>query len=263
MPSAGQVDVWQPVRRELAHWGRAGRTARLWLRDDDATEDTQALRRYGELVARHRAPVLLAIIPARATGGLANYLANQPLFDPAVHGYAHANHAKAGEKSQEFPAHRGNDVIRAEITQGRQRLTDLFGDRLTAVYVPPWNRISPEVARLLPGLGFSALSTFGPRPLLGPGSSLCEINTHVDIIDWRGSRGGRAHDWLARELAEQLALARKHGRSYVGLLTHHLVHDDGAWRFLELLLAFAADEPALTWCRASDLIGRGGATEQT
>ncbi|HXF55211.1 MAG TPA: polysaccharide deacetylase family protein [Hyphomicrobiaceae bacterium] len=255
MPSPGEIDLWHPVRQELAHWCRAGRTARLWLRDDDATDDTPALRRYAELVASHRAPVLLAVIPARATCGLADYLANQPLFDPAVHGYAHANHAKPGEKSQEFPIHRGSEVIRAEITQGRRRLTELFGERLTAVYVPPWNRISPEVAGLLPGLGFSALSAFGARPLLGAPSSLCEVNTHVDIIDWRGNRGGRAHDWLARELADQLALARTHGRNHVGLLTHHLVHDDRAWRFLELLLAFAADEAALTWCRVNDLIG--------
>lgn len=247
-------DLWRPVRDELAIWSSAGRTARLWLRDDDATEDSAPLRRYGALIATHDVPLLLAVVPAHATTSLADYLAGRPLFDPAVHGYAHANHAPAGERAEEFPIGRGSGVIRAELAAGRRRLIELFGARLTGIYVPPWNRISAEVARLLPDLGFSALSAFGGRSMLGSNQRLREINTHVDIIDWRGNRGGRDHAWLARELAVQLSLARAQGRSQVGVLTHHLVHDEVAWRFLELLLAFAADQRAIVWCRAGDLI---------
>ena len=254
-------DLWHPVGEELTVWSHAGRTARLWLRDDDAVVDTAALRRYGELLARYDVPVLLAIVPAGATTGLADYLAGHRLFDPAAHGYAHANHAPPGGKSQEFPIDRGIEVIRAEVEAGRRRLIELFGARLTSIFVPPWNRISPEVARLLPELGFSALSAFGARPLLGPDSPLREINTHVDIIDWRGHRGGRDHAWLARELAAQLKLARAQNRNHVGLLTHHLVHDDAAWRFLELLLAFMAHQPAVRWCRAGELIGEPSSSD--
>jgi hypothetical protein len=248
-------ELWRPVSEELAIWSSAGRKARLWLRDDDATEDTAPLRRYGELIATYDVPLLLAVIPAHATTGLADYLPGHPLFDPAIHGYSHTNHAPPGEKSQEFPIDRGPDVIRAELEAGRRRLIELFGARLTGIYVPPWNRISADVARLLPDLGFSALSAFGTHSRLNPSERLREINTHVDIIDWRGNRGGRGHDWLARELAVQLKLAREQDRDHVGILTHHLVHDQTAWRFLELLLAFAADQRAVSWCRAGDLIG--------
>lgn len=251
------TDIWHPVREELAAWSAAGRTARLWLRDDDAVADTAPLRRLAALAARYRVPVLLAVIPAGATRGLADFLSGEPLLDPAVHGYAHRNHAPPGEKAQEFPLHRGTEVIRTQLAAGRQRLADLFGKRLTGIYVPPWNRISAEVAQLLPGVGFSALSAFGSRPLLGPGRRPFQINTHVDIIDWRGSRGGRDPAWLARELAAQLELARIQNRDYVGVLTHHLVHDDAAWRSLELLMAFAAEEDAVQWCRAGDLVAAG------
>jgi hypothetical protein len=247
-------NLWRPVCDELAIWSSAGRKARLWLRDDDATEDTPSLRRYGELIAAYDVPLLLAVVPAHATTRLADHLASRPLFDPAVHGYAHADHAPAGEKPQEFPVGRGPDVIRGELEAGRRRLIELFGARLAGIYVPPWNRISAEVARLLPDLGFSALSAFGGRSLLDSNPRLREINTHLDIIDWRGNRGGRDHAWLARELAQQLSLAREQGRDQVGVLTHHLVHDEVAWRFLELLLAFAADQRAILWCRAVDLI---------
>jgi hypothetical protein len=251
------TDIWQPVREELAAWSAVGRTAGLWLRDDDAVADTAPLRRLGALATRYRAPVLLAIIPAGATTGLADFISGEPLLDPAVHGYAHRNHAPPGEKAQEFPLHRGVEVIRAELGAGRRRLAELFGQRLTGIYVPPWNRISAEVAELLPDAGFSALSAFGSRRLLAPGQRLSEINTHVDIIDWRGNRGGRDPGWLAHELAAQLALARAQNRNHVGVLTHHLVHDDAAWRFLELLMAFAAEQDTVQWCRAPDLIAPG------
>jgi peptidoglycan/xylan/chitin deacetylase (PgdA/CDA1 family) len=261
MPRASAASpIWRPVCDELSAWLSEGRTVRLWLRDDDAVADTAALRRYADLIAEYGVPGLLAVIPARATAGLADLLARHPLFDPAVHGYAHANHARAGEKAQEFPIERGIEVIRAELGLARQRLVELFGERLTGIFVPPWNRISPAVAQLLPDLGFSALSTFGNRPLLGPNARLREINTHIDIIDWRGNRGGRDHAWLARELAAQLELARGQNREHVGILTHHLVHDNTAWRFLEALLALVAQRPGVVWCRASELIEEHGSS---
>jgi hypothetical protein len=32
-----------------------------------------------------------------------------------------------------------------------------------------------------------------------------------------------------------------------GILTHHLVQNDAVWRFLEDLLQFLSDHPAVTW----------------
>lgn len=247
-------DLWRPVHDELAHWLAAGRTARLWLRDDDVIEVTPALRRLSDFAWRHDVPVLMAAIPARATDELASYFAGAPLLDPAVHGYAHVNHARLGDKTQEFPPHRGSAVITAELKRGVDRLRTLFGERLQPIYVPPWNRIAPEVEALLPALGFAGLSAFGSRRLPPPGSGLGEIDTHVDIINWKGGRVGRPHEWLARELAAELARARADGRPHVGVLAHHLVHDETAWAFLDGLLGELRGHPAVRWVRAAELL---------
>jgi len=245
--------LWQPVVDELAEWSALGLQAHLWLRDDDAVAPTSALDRLSALSAAHGVPVLVAVIPARAESSLGDYFAGRPLLEPAVHGYAHANHAVSGEKTEEFPLARGAGVIVAELTRGRDRLCEIFGDRFTGIYVPPWNRISPAAAALLARAGFTALSAFGARALPAA-AALPEINTHVDIIDWRGNRGGRDHAWLVRELARELAAARGAGRTFVGVLTHHLVHDAVAWSFLESLLEVTAHHPAVRWSRATALI---------
>ncbi len=101
------------------------------------------------------------------------------------------------------------------------------------------------MARLLPSLGeigFAALSVFGkakPAPI-------AVVNTHVDIIDWHGGRGGKDHGVLALELARELKWRREAGsREAIGVLTHHLVHDEIAWLFMERLLEVTAANPAV------------------
>jgi hypothetical protein len=260
MASPGSAALWHPVRDELERWQAAGRVVRLWLRDDDLVEVTPALERLAALARRYDAPVLMAAIPAGAREDLAGYFAAAPLLDPAVHGFAHVNHARPGERTEEFPAHRGEHVIREEIGRGLARLSTLFGARLMPIYVPPWNRIAPGVASLLPGLGLTALSAFGRRVLLPPDSGLAEVNAHVDIIHWKGNRGGREHGWLARELALELGRARSEV-THVGILTHHLVHDETAWSFLDALLEATAGHPAVRWVRAMELVDpRAGRT---
>jgi hypothetical protein len=254
--SEADVEAWRPLREELDRWEDAGRIANLWLRDDDAVEVTPALEMLARLCSEYGVPCLIASIPARASAELAGYIGDQPLLSPAQHGFAHRNHAIAGMKAQEFPVTRPHVDSLDELGAGRARLSSLFGAKLLPMYVPPWNRIAPEVAALLPGLGLRALSTFGRNPLFPQSPPLVELNTHVDIIDWRGSRGGRDAAWLANDLANELKWSREEESARaIGVLTHHLVHDEAAWRFLAGLFAVTADCRSVRWRRAVDLIG--------
>jgi hypothetical protein len=244
----------EPLLRELDHWAESGRTANLWLRDDDAVARTPALETLVRLCETYRVPALLAVVPAEAKEELAAYLKGRPLFEVAVHGFAHTNHAPAGAKKQEFPVDRDPDQIESEFAQGRLRLGRLFGRKLTEIFVPPWNRIAVDVAVRLPKFGFRALSALGRNSLFQEPAPLIEINADLDIIDWRGNRGGYDPAWLAAKLAGQLAWARDHGWCAGGILTHHQVHDANAWRFLEKLFRWTASHPSVRWARASDLI---------
>lgn len=227
------------LRRALDDIGQAGGCARLWLRDDDAVMPTPALDRLLALGL----PVTIAAIPSRTDQALAARLADAQGVSLAVHGWSHANHAPPGEKPQELGPHRPLSQVTGELARGLAHLRALHGPRLQPLLVPPWNRIAPDVVAALPALGFRALSVFGPaRP-----GALPMVNTHVDLIDWRGTRGGRPAAVLEAGIVAAL------GAGPVGILAHHLVHDAAAWAFLEALVR-ATDHPACTWVEVGDLM---------
>jgi peptidoglycan/xylan/chitin deacetylase (PgdA/CDA1 family) len=243
--------VWQPLHTELERWQRAGRVADLWLRDDDAVAPTAALDRLLDLTARHTVPAMLAIIPARTGEALAARLASEPRIAVAVHGWAHQNHAPVGEKKQELGRHRQAAIVLDELSRAKAVIERLFARQAARVLVPPWNRIDGVLLPALPAIGFAALSVFGKaKP-----SPITMVNTHLDIIDWHGGRGGKDHGALAQELAAELRSRREADSSEpIGVLAHHLVHDKAAWLFLEGLFEGTTGHPACRWVSIRDLV---------
>jgi hypothetical protein len=236
--------VWQPLVGELQRWRRAGRAADLWLRDDDAIEPTAALDRLLALAGRHSIPLTLAVIPALAGEALAVRLSGEPLVTVAVHGWAHANHAPPGEKKAELGAHRPAAIVLAELCRARAVVDRLFPANSVRVLVPPWNRIDWKRVPLLCDQGFAALSVYGrakPAPI-------SMINTHVDIVDWQAGKACRDHAVLVGQLVEELAGRLASGSTEpVGILTHHLVHDEAALAFLGRLFEVTDAQGNCRW----------------
>jgi peptidoglycan/xylan/chitin deacetylase (PgdA/CDA1 family) len=188
------------------------------------------------------------VIPAGATAALAARLAPEAGVAVLQHGYAHRNHAPAGAKQAELGPQRPQDAVLAELAAGRRRLQDLFGARLLPVLVPPWNRIDPALLPALAAQGFRGVSGYRDRPTAAQAADagLVAGNPAVDIVDWPGRRaGGGAFvgtGAAAAAIAEQLD-----GGQPIGLLTHHLVHDDGCWDFLARLVALVDRHPGARW----------------
>ena len=245
--------IWRPVLAELDRLAERGRSVALWLRDDDAVTVTPALRRLTELCDRHGLPILLAVIPEQADRELAAWVADHPILKPTQHGIRHANHAPAGERARELRGLRSLEETIEGLAFGRAKLSTLFGARAADILVPPWNRIDPDVLPFLPAIGFTGLSTCGePGPVP---AGLAALPCTLDIIDWRNGQVCRPHDKLALRLA---ALLAEHGREErpIGLLTHHLVHEEPAWLFLSDLLEQISDHPGLRFTAAEDLLGQ-------
>jgi hypothetical protein len=239
------------LESELLEWQAAGKTPRFFLRDDDAIEDTPALRRLFDASERAAAPLLLASIPAHAQPSLGRAVRGFALATGAVHGHAHSNHAPAGQKPCELDQYRPLDVVLGELRHDREKLLDLFGGRLSGLLVPPWNRIHDAVAEHVHEAGFTGISAHGwlTQP---PVHRLASVNAHIDIVHWSGGRKGRDWAWMETELARALREARLRGYRAIGILTHHLVHDDQAWLVLEETIAFAAHN-GIGWV-AADMI---------
>jgi len=221
----------------------------FWWRDDDAVEPTPALDRLVDAARTHNAPLALAVIPKPATEALATRLEVEPLVSVHQHGYAHTNHADkaAGEKASEFGESRALAAGLAELKAGFDRLQDLFGPRFHPVLTPPWNRIGATIAAKRGEAGLIGLSTFGTRKTTDP--TTC--NTHLDVIAWRSTRGfiGEEKAWRIVEegLRQRRATPEDTPIEPFGLLTHHLVHDEGTTGFIENFLALTAHHPGAIW----------------
>ncbi|MCB1447060.1 MAG: polysaccharide deacetylase family protein [Rhizobiaceae bacterium] len=237
----------------LDRWQARGRIAHFWLRDDDAVAPTPALSRLLDLSSRHRVPVTLAVIPAEAGSSLAGFLAGRPAVDVALHGWSHQNHASPGEKKQELGRHRAHGAMLEELSEGAVKLKALFGDQFLPMLVPPWNRIDTGLLPHLGEAGIETLSVFGPEKP----APVRMVNTHADIMDWHGTRGCRAAGDIVTDVIARLAAMEARG-GVMGLLTHHLVHDEAAWIFLDAFFAATARHPACRWATLADLTGGQG-----
>jgi hypothetical protein len=249
--------AWNRFFDELDRWRDIGRPVDFWWRDDDATSLTDGLRQLIRLSRSEGAPLALAVIPQ----GALPWMLADGLDGVAIlqHGVSHRNGAGEGARKSEFPA--GEPVASAlnRLASGRERLEQVFGEHFLPVLVPPWNRISqPDLVAALDGAGFHGLSRFGARSLPAAASGLVQVNTHVDLIDWQGTRGFAGED-VVLGLAVRHLQARREARvdpdEPTGWLTHHAVHDAATWRFMQRLLERTAGTGRVIWHDASKLFG--------
>ena len=228
---------WAPLRRMLATLRREDHMLPLWWRDDDAIEPTPALDKLLALSKRLEMPVHLAVIPANAAPELAAFTREHTSLIPLAHGWRHHNNAPAAVKKSEFGTPRPEGVHELHQSQNRMRL--LFGTSYVPMFVPPWNRIDASFLPALADAGYKGLSTFTHRLLPDAAPGLRQINTHIDPIGWRSTRGLKDPDALIGETVALLQ-ARLDGTQDatepLGYLTHHLVHTPEVWDFSETFL---------------------------
>lgn len=229
---------WSPLRKELALWRADARDLPIWWRDDDAVSVTPALERLAQMSEDLRVPLHLAVIPRDAETELADFCAGPAEITALVHGWAHQNHAGLLRKKTEFGQDRQG--IDDEAAEGLARIKALFGTAALPVFVPPWNRIAPDFITRLPGLGYTGLSTYTPRPARLAAPGLVQINTHIDPINWRGGGGLVPPDAILAGLVKTLEnrrLGKSDAAEPLGFLTHHLVHDEDIWAFAQTCLS--------------------------
>lgn len=234
---------WGPLRAELALWRAERLSLGLWWRDDDATAPSVALDRLLALGAALGLPPHLAVIPQAAEPVLAQHLGREAVA--LVHGWAHQNHAPEGAKKAEF-GHPRDEALQ-EAQKALARMTALFGASLLPMFVPPWNRIAPDITAGLSHLGYTALSTYTPRGAREV-AGLVQINTHVDPIHWKAGGGLLAPETVVNSALATLIARRKGAQDTaepLGFLTHHLVHDEEIWTFTRMFLSEMLDAGAL------------------
>jgi len=238
----GRVAAGDGLERLRAALGARTAPVSMFVRDDDAGWDDARLVALLDCCADLGVPLDLAVIPQACTQALAELLCRR--LDAAPdrlgvhqHGFAHANHETVGRRCEFGPA-RSLTAQRDDLQRGRGRLQQLFGDRLDALFTPPWNRCDAGTPGLLAELGYAALSRDrGARPHQ---HLLPELSVDVDWCRLR-REGADAPAPLADALAAALADAVRP----VGLMLHHAQMDDTDLALLKPMLRLLGDHAAL------------------
>jgi hypothetical protein len=245
------VRLWLELRR----WRAAGRTARLWWRDDDASgsatpQDRLLLDRLIELSSATGTPVALAVVPAGDLSGLAMRLDDVELVSVTQHGADHQNR-REGPAAGEFPHDWSQGQVAEALAAGWSRLAPM--PRLLKVFVPPWNDVHPRLEQALGAGGYAGWSADG---LVSASGTCPRLDVHLDLMRWRGGPRFRGSGKLFAALADELRRRRRAGLwdAPIGLLTHHLAHDAAAWGFLGDFLGWSAAQPELSWVSLRELL---------
>lgn len=243
------MTTWTDLAEELRRWTVEGRRATLWWRDDDAGPVGPAIARLLALSRHCGVPLSLAVIPERTGTELVELLETE---DCAVlqHGLSHHNHAPEEDKKAEFGAHRPVHEMLADVAIGFEALRLLFGDRHLPVFVPPWNRIANNLVPRLPSARIAALSAFKPRATARPAHGVLQVNCHVDPVAWHDGRKFVGTEAALTILVDHLRQRRRRSvdsDEATGILTHHQIHDEGMWSFLERLFEITRNHDSAHW----------------
>lgn len=208
----------------------------VFFRADDIGAGGRAFEALCMLFRRHEVPLAMAVVPAWLSDIRKKQLfesapLDEPLWAWHQHGWRHVNWQRTGKKS-EFGEQRPFEKQMKDISQGNQKMEDLFGDHLIKVFTPPWNRLSASTLKILQELNFSGVSLAGPFPRgVKPSVILPNLRVQIDLHTRKAKDG--ASDF--RELLDELASvpARKEP---VGIMIHHHRMTRFAFEFLDELL---------------------------
>ena len=250
------MTTWSKLSEELGQWAEKGCRDELWWRDDDAMGDGPKLRRLVGMAKTNEVPLALAVIPEGVKDNLKLQYSDFPELAILVHGLRHKNFAPFGDKKSEFGPYRPVKEMLEDVAAAFEILKAKFPDSIYPIFVPPWNRIDPELAACLPKAKMLGLSRFGPRMSINRIKGLNECNCHVDLIDWRGTR-----NFVGQELALDALISHLYARrtgavdagEATGILSHHNVMDDNSWQFLEELFDRTKGSEGARWLNMNQI----------
>lgn len=206
------------------------------------------LRRLVEQARRADIPLSLSVIPTLLSPELCKWVNRYTSVTVLQHGTDHCD-AGGGVGPTQFDPQEAPHAIARRLVEGWTALSGFH--RRLPVYVPPWHDLTPNTAAAAAMAGLESISAWGAPAAQG------RVDVHLDLMRWRGpprfAGSQRVLGRLTRELRKRRVQRR--WQEPIGLLTHHLVHDDAAWRFLDTLLSFEPLKRTAQWRSAEVLFG--------
>lgn len=227
---------WRHRLAEAIEKGLGNQAPRIFFRADDIGAGGRPFEALCRLFRSFEIPLAMAVVPAWITAIRVKQLfqlapREDPLWGWHQHGWCHVNWQRSG-KSSEFGEERPLEKQFSDISQGRRKLQDIFGEHLVDVFTPPWNRLSLTTMKILEELDFKAVSmTAGfPRGYKNP-DGIKNLRIQLDLHTRKSKDGISDFGVLLDELSTFLGR-----REPIGIMIHHQRMTYFAFEFLRELL---------------------------
>ncbi len=183
----------------------------LFIRNDDVWRLDESFRTFFDFMLGQKIPVVYGVIPAKLEEDAALFLRRAKEQDPDLldivqHGYAHVNHAPAGEHHKyEFGETRTYEEQHEDIAKGMRIMQRAFGDTMTPGFIPPYHSDDAHTIDAIEALGIPLYSSRlkVPRPV----KKFIEIPAQIwaNRADPQGVASPMDFHGLSRDLAAVLA----------------------------------------------------------
>lgn len=238
---------WTSLKEILTKREKAQKPTYFWWRDDDAFEMTESLQSLIKLSSNYEIPLHLAVIPELTK----SKFCQSEHLTILQHGINHNNNQTQYQKKIELGGAMPLTKMRDQLLFHHNHLKRIFGESFFPVLVPPWNRAHPILVQLLENTCFKGISTHSNQ--FFKRSKLPQINTHIDLIEWKSPHKSFIGLTKAIHQMEQY-IDGDNNNEVIGLLTHHKDHDESLWVFLEQLFNMTSSFSHVKWIRINDII---------
>jgi hypothetical protein len=235
----------------------------LFIRNDDVWTLDQSFRAFFDLMLGQKIPVVYGVIPAKLQEDAARFLRRAKEKDPELldivqHGYAHVNHAPAGDHHKyEFGETRTYAEQYEDIAKGMQIMRHAFGESLTPGFIPPYHSDDASTIDAIEALGIPLYSSRLKVPR--PAKKFIEIPAQIwaNRADEQGVASPMDFHGLSRDLASVLASGPITGIVF----RHHMMTNPKDQDVLKALMQLVLQERSEGRIRTvlfSDLLNAAG-----
>ena len=227
---------WQDRLSEAVERTPSSHSPSLFFRADDIGAGGCAFEALCKLFRHHNVPLAMSVVPAWLSAVRQHRLfecapLEESLWGWHQHGWRHVNWQRSGKKS-EFGEHRPLEKQWRDIWQGKEKMNGVFHHHLLPVFTPPWNRLSGPTLKILPQLGFKAVSIPNPLPRsFKTPVGLKNLRVQLDLHTRKAVDAATDFQNVLAELVN--LLARKEP---FGVVIHHKKMTLFAFEFVDLLL---------------------------
>ncbi|MBR71921.1 MAG: hypothetical protein CMM30_03140 [Rhodospirillaceae bacterium] len=247
---------WDDLIYEINSNIDIGLPVEFWWRNDGVYSKSNDLRQLSSLASNEGVPVAISVIPEKMRDDIVFHIKNFDNHFVIQHGYAHKNHAHISEQKNELSLNRPIKDSLKDLSIGFRNLSSEFECKFLPILVPPWNRLSTQIIPHLNSLGLMGLSCLGGRNFPNPVSNIFQTNTHIDLIDWKGTNRfigtGAAIAFACKHLSD-----KRNGKADpfepTGLLTHHMRMDFSSWAFIGTFIRKTKTISDVQWPSIQDI----------